>query len=172
MRKIRFNHSLVYTELDKQHGECTVSLFLCKRVTQVEPIQRSVQRRLFHFVLSIHHPNNRLENLYKFYFPFFISVVKNVFLGRKISERGLFPPPPLYPPNYAYGSSILYSNTATTERNYYTYGMNTNLVQGWQQHGSDTLIERLSELPVTHVHEAECERHYKRRAKERRLISN
>jgi len=50
----------------------------------------------FYFMLSSHHPNNCLENIYIFYFPLFIS--HKIFLGRKNIGWVFAPPPPQVTP--------------------------------------------------------------------------
>jgi hypothetical protein len=45
---------------------------------------------VFHF-LSLHHPNNRLENISVFYFSLKSIAQKTLFLGRKILEGHLTP---------------------------------------------------------------------------------
>ena len=47
---------------------------------------------IFNFFLSLHHPNNHLENVSIFYLPLFYSVAKKTVLGRKKIE-GATPPP-------------------------------------------------------------------------------
>jgi len=57
------------------------------------------------FFLSLHHPNNRLENTFIFpFFPLFNSAAKEKKILEKILEGHL--PPPLHPPSYAYAYNI------------------------------------------------------------------
>ena len=75
---------------DKQHREFTVPVFICKRVTET-PLCCLSHNAGFPFSLSLHHHNNRLENISIYYLPLFNSVAKNLFLGRK-SIGGTFAP--------------------------------------------------------------------------------
>jgi hypothetical protein len=46
-------------------------------------ILRPVKLRILLFFPRLHHPNNRLENIFVFYLPVFSSVAKVLFLGEK-----------------------------------------------------------------------------------------
>jgi hypothetical protein len=72
----------------------------------------SRETQVFHFLLSLHHTNNRLENISTFLFgPLQLSSKKNLFLGRK-NIGGIFAP--LVPPSYAYVLPSCESNHYST----------------------------------------------------------
>jgi hypothetical protein len=48
----------------------------------------SLKTQDFHFLLSLHHPNNPLENIFIFYLPLINSVAKTLLLGRKNIRGG------------------------------------------------------------------------------------
>jgi len=64
-----------------EQSEFTVPIFLCKRVIEM-PLFCVPYNAGFPYFLSLHHQNNRLENI-NIYLPLFNSVAKNLFLGRK-----------------------------------------------------------------------------------------
>ena len=64
------------------------------------PVLRPVKRWSFFFpslFLSLHHPNNRSENISIFYFPLFNSVAQKNFLVRNNIGGAFAPPLPIYP---------------------------------------------------------------------------
>jgi hypothetical protein len=67
------------------------------------PHSASPKTQTLNFLLSLHHSNNRLENICIFYLPLFNSVVQNCSLVEKLLEGHLTPT--CSPPNYAYGKA-------------------------------------------------------------------
>jgi hypothetical protein len=101
MGNIRLNQSLIYKTMGKEHREFIVPLFLCNWMVHM-PLLHPIKRRVFCLFLSLHHPNNRLENTYNFYLHLINSVAKNLFWRRKKNFNGICIT--LQPPTYACGT--------------------------------------------------------------------
>ena len=86
----------------KEHGEFTVSVFLCKGVPHIALfcVTQNAGVSMFSVSVSLHLPNNRLESISIFHLPLFNSVTKTTFLMQK-NIGGTF----AFPPRYAYDES-------------------------------------------------------------------
>ena len=91
MGNIRMNQPLNTTTLGKEHRECTVPFFCVNGwIRCLNSAFRKAQG--FQFFLSLHHPNNRLENIYFFYLSLLNSPAINIFFRQKKYWRSICRP--------------------------------------------------------------------------------
>jgi hypothetical protein len=95
MRTIRFKQSLKYNDRRKKVERIYSAALLLETGDSDASILCLINCRLI-FFLSLHHPNNRLENIYTFYLPLFNSAAKETIRKYK-KYRMANPPPPPFP---------------------------------------------------------------------------